>query len=104
MLRFLVDGAKELSLNARHLRDFDQLRRGQGIVVRRRLVSCRVAWTGGGVNVNRSGGKLVISDIGCEETTPNRDISSKGEAPRMLKLSSVSVGGEPKLEMDESVQ
>lgn len=56
--------------------------------------------------MNRSGGKLVvISDRVCEdETTPNMDISSKGEAPRMLSDSRVSAGGEPKLEMDESVQ
>ncbi len=56
--------------------------------------------------MNRSGGKLVvISDMSCEdETAPNMNISSKGEVPRMLSDSRVSVGGEPKLEMDESVQ
>lgn len=55
--------------------------------------------------MKRSGGKLVVtSGMGCDETTPNMDMSSKGEAPRILSDSSVSAGGEPKLEMDESVQ
>ena len=57
----------------------------------------------GGVKVKRSSGKLVASGRGWE-MTPNRDMSSKGEAPRILNDSSVSAGGEPKLDMDESVQ
>lgn len=56
----------------------------------------------GGVKLKRSGGKSTTSDMGCE-MTPKRDMSSNGEPPRMLSVSKVSVGGDPKLEPEESV-
>ena len=53
------------------------------------------------MKVNSSGEKPVTAGSGWE-TTPKRDMSSNGETPRMLNFSSVSAGGEPKLEADDS--